>query len=597
MIINKYLKTNIKTTYIALAIFTLLLNIIFIITTYNYTAFKIPIVDAASYHNQAMMIAHGIPPAVRPFWQPPLYIYFLAFIYKHFTTDIILIRIIQSLFSTLTVLFTFAISRKIFSGKPSIIPAILVAIYGPLLFYSSQLLPTTMAVTGNIATLFLWIKLHERPSLKTGLLTGLTIGITALLVSNILIFIPVIIIELFLSKHAGTNKKILLKSAGTIILGAAIVILPVTIRNYSISGQPVLISTNAGINLFIGNNKNYRKTINIRPGYDWNKLVATPYRNGAKNDIEAAQYFKHKVMLYIKEQPLSFLHNLLNKTIQFFNSREIPRNIDLYTFSDYSKLLKYTTWHIGSFYFPFGLIAPFALWGIIISLKNHRYKIIALYTVLYSISIIIFFPASRYIMPIIPAFIILAAMGFSSLLPKNNKIKITGILFCILFFILLNLPIHLPTDNINYRAELHTNLGVGLQTRNMLPQAINEYKIAIETAPNYAEAYYYLGTAYRAQKKQQLAIKNFEVALKIRPDYAPALQDIAIERFKQGHIVISIKLLKEALKYDPDNKHIMINLAIGLLKQKKIKEAEYWLKKAGVMNENGIDLQKLNAFR
>jgi 4-amino-4-deoxy-L-arabinose transferase-like glycosyltransferase len=596
----KHLKKNQWFIYIVLILITLLIQFIFIAESNRSLPFQIPIVDAASYHNQAINIANGITPEPRPFWQPPLYIYSLSFIYKHFSSNIIFIRTIQSLFSVITILLTFAIARRFCSQRISIAISLATAIYGPLLFFSSQLLPTSIAVTGNMAVLLCVIKLSENPSWKLSLLTGILLGLTALLVSNILIFIPILIAWLIWNILSSTPRKNWTLTLLALLAGLAITILPVSIRNYTVSKQFVLISANAGINLYIGNNENTAETINIRPGQDWDKLVAEPYRNGAENDVQAAKFFKNKVTTFAIQYPVLFLKGLTIKTMQFFNSREIPRNVDIYTFRPYSTILNITTFQLGSFSFPFGLVAPLALWGILISIKeNIRQRIIIYYVIIYSISIILFFPASRYMMPVIPIFLIFAGIGLTALLAKNKNIRqrIPGILFVIFFLLTLNLPIKLPSDNINYNAELHTNLGVGLQTRGAIYNSIAEYKKAISLNPDNADTYHFLGTTYRTMNNHILAIENFEKAIQIRPNHAQALQDLAIERFQQGYTEESIRLLRKSLLANPDNKHAMINLAIGLLKQKQQHEAEIWLKKAGVMNKSGINMQKLNAFR
>ena len=48
--------------------------------------------------------------------------------------------------------------------------------------------------------------------------------------------------------------------------GLLVAIAPVTLRNYAIGGDAVLISSNAGINFYLGNNPEYQRTVNIRPG-------------------------------------------------------------------------------------------------------------------------------------------------------------------------------------------------------------------------------------------------------------------------------------------------------------------------------------------
>ena len=70
---------------------------------------------------------------------------------------------------------------------------------------------------------------------------------------------------------------------------------------------------------------------------------------------------------------------------------------------------------------------------------------------------------------------------------------------------LLNLPVWLPTDAVNFESDLETNVGVGLQTRGDLDAATGHYRKAIELNPVNADAYRFLGTAYRDQGRQTAA--------------------------------------------------------------------------------------------
>src|SRR5262249_17405128 len=45
------------------------------------------------------------------------------------------------------------------------------------------------------------------------------------------------------------------RSGGALLLGAALVVAPVTLRNYAAEGDFVLITANGGLNLYIGNNE------------------------------------------------------------------------------------------------------------------------------------------------------------------------------------------------------------------------------------------------------------------------------------------------------------------------------------------------------
>ena len=46
-----------------------------------------------------------------------------------------------------------------------------------------------------------------------------------------------------------------------------------TVRNAVIGGEAALISTNAGVNFWVGNNADYDGAVGILPGWEWKDLL------------------------------------------------------------------------------------------------------------------------------------------------------------------------------------------------------------------------------------------------------------------------------------------------------------------------------------
>ena len=136
------------------------------------------------------------------------------------------------------------------------------AFYGPLIYFGGELLPTIPALLLDLALLLLLLSapLKQR---WPWLIAGLALGLAALAVSNILLFAPVLLAWLWFSQGNFVQRGALL------FLGIALVIAPVALRNYLVGDDWVLISHNAGINFYIGNNPDYQRTVDIRPGRDW----------------------------------------------------------------------------------------------------------------------------------------------------------------------------------------------------------------------------------------------------------------------------------------------------------------------------------------
>jgi hypothetical protein len=62
------------------------------------------------------------------------------------------------------------------------------------------------------------------------------------------------------------------RTASALFLGGVCLpVAAVALRNLAVSGEPVLISSNGGINFYIGNNPDYDVTVRIRPGGEFTR--------------------------------------------------------------------------------------------------------------------------------------------------------------------------------------------------------------------------------------------------------------------------------------------------------------------------------------
>jgi hypothetical protein len=586
---------NVKSSHmcIALAVLAATVQFAFVMESDRDQAFQVPVVDAATYHRQAMALAVGGQQETRPFWQPPLYPYALSLLYRAGITGMPVVRCIHALLGVAAVMLTYLIASR---GGPWIgfAAGLGVCCYAPLLFYFSQLLPAGLGVVLNLCAILLLLRFAEKATWPRAIGLGITVGLATLTVPNSAIT-GLIVLGWIVWRPADSRTQRqwpeTLRLASSFVAGLLLAILPVTARNYAVSGEFVPISTNGGINLYIGNNPHTDETLTIQPGIDWDRLAALPYREGAKTASAAQRFFLRKVGEFVRQTPLSFAKGLAVKLEQTFSSREIPRNEDLYEFAKHSGILHCLIWRIGSLAFPFGIVGPLALLGVVtMAWRRKDRRILLLFASGYIATVILVFPASRYLAPVMPVFVIFAVLGVQRLcqqasLPIAGRIASVGALA--LFAVLINLPHQWPTDRVNYAAELDTNVGVGLQTRGRLEESIAEYRAAIELQPDSADAHRFLGTAYRATGRTALAAEEFERAIALRPDHDPALQDLAVARFQDGRVGESVELLRRVLALNPENRQAMINLGVGLLKLKRNDEAAQWFRKARVEVPSG----------
>jgi hypothetical protein len=234
-----------------------------------------------------------------------------------------------------------------------------------------------------------------------------------------------------------------------------LLLIPVGLIARHETGRFTLLPTSGGVNLYIGNNPDYQRTLTIRHNEDWNELVNMPSRYGVPY-AGYDRFFKEQVITYAKTQPFNFAAGLARKAIEFVSSREIPRNVDIYMFSKWSHLLGLLCWKVAGFGFPFGLILPLAAVGLAYNRRQISMPLI-LFVLLYPASIILVFVAGRYRVPIIPVVIILAAAGLCTIIRairlKQSKKLITVSTLVVAIVLLSSLPGPFCEEQVNYEAE------------------------------------------------------------------------------------------------------------------------------------------------
>ncbi len=123
------------------------------------------------------------------------------------------------------------------------------------------------------------------------------------------------------------------------------------------------------------------------------------------------------------------------------------------------------------------------------------------------------------------------------------------------------------------KARPNYNMGVALDKRGRLEEAITYFSKAIEIAPNYANAHYNLGVALMGRGRVEEAKNHFSKTLQIKPNFAMAHNNLGAALMGQGKLEEATTHLSEALQIKQDFAKAHYNLGLVLLRQKKHEEA------------------------
>ena len=131
------------------------------------------------------------------------------------------------------------------------------------------------------------------------------------------------------------------------------------------------------------------------------------------------------------------------------------------------------------------------------------------------------------------------------------------------------------TANVN-----HYNLGVEHYTRGRLPEAIEEYKEAIQQDPRDLRPRFNLAVIYQDMGRNEEASKLYELILKAQPGHAPALVNLAAIKEKEGDSSGAESLLRKAAEMDKDVCFPPSQYGFFLLRRDRPEDAEAAFKEA-----------------
>jgi Flp pilus assembly protein TadD len=121
--------------------------------------------------------------------------------------------------------------------------------------------------------------------------------------------------------------------------------------------------------------------------------------------------------------------------------------------------------------------------------------------------------------------------------------------------------------------RIHYNLGVVLERRGELDDAIMHYSEAIRIRPHYVSANFNLGNALAKQGKLDHALARLSEAVRLKPHLREARLNLGATLARQGKLDEAIAQYAEILQLHPDFSEARVNLGASLAVQGRREEA------------------------
>lgn len=534
-----------------------------------------PVIDAGTYDLLARRIASGEGLHPSAFVQGVFYPLWLALVY--FLTDgsILAAKVVQVVLGALTAVLSARLARRLFDARSGLLAGLLVACYGPLVFHDADLLATGWASFWSVTLVLLLLGAADAPPSATlhgrCALLGLAAGLSVLTRAT---FVPFLLAggawllwrRTLAERRDGAMRGVVLP--GALALGGALAtLIPAAVVNDRLNGVFSMLPSNGPLNLYIGNNPDRCATLTARPGPDYDALVELPMRAGLRTVAEQGKYFSDRVLEYARAQPIAFLGGLAAKSIEFVSSREIPNTEKVYQHRKGSRLLGALVWKIGPFGFPFGLVLPAALVGLLFRRRELPAPVL-LFLVLYPAAIIAVHVCGRYRAPIIPVLAAPAAAG---------ALRVAGFVRHRRWRPLLapamvgaattavgTLPGPFCLETLDYEGELPRLIGQRMFQGGRYGEAEARFREALERRPGDAHAMIDLGEAVVHQGRLDEGLAWYRAALRKKPDLAEAHHRIGIVYLGLRRFDLAADAERRAVELDPESAEAHSNLGTAL---------------------------------
>lgn len=458
--------------------------------------------DESYYHGWARDVADGT--LVRPtaFFTSPLFAYHLAAIYRVFGSAIGIVQASNVVLGVGVVALTWAAGVRLVGHGAALVGATLVAFTRVLFFHEWNPGKTLLVLFLTALALHAVARALERSGAGRWNWAGVAAGAGALAHPLLLVVLPAALLALAVrGRREGSGG--LARSGLALVAGAGVAIAPATVHNLVQGGDLVLICSNGGHNLYLGNHAGnatgrYTSPSFAEPEVESDlrseervfRVEAERRTRRAMRPGEVSRFWTGRALSEMWETPRATALRYLRRLGEALGNEDVP---DTRTYEFYLaevRALRAVPW-------DFGLVAVLGLVGALLSIRDRDRTFLVAFVALFAASLATFFVYGRYRLPLL---IPLALLG--------------GVACCTVRRLLVTR---------RYGAVATAAAAAALAALVVFGEA------APERERSFFPDYYNQGNGYHVGGRVDLAMAEYEKAVTIRPGSHPAVAAVAAE--------------------------------------------------------------------
>ncbi|MFC1654910.1 glycosyltransferase family 39 protein, partial [Myxococcota bacterium] len=477
--------------------------------------------DPFMYHHWAVRITEGdwAGRSNPVFYLGPLYPYFLAVIYSIFGPSTFAACFIQVLLSAASCGLVYHLGRRLFGPVAGLLAGLLAVFYGMSIFFSALILGATLIIFLDLLMLLMLVTGLQKPAWWKWVLAGVFFGLSAAARGNVVMFGPLAGLGIVLYFGFKAWKK-WVPAGALLTLAFVVTISPLLLHNWLVGGDFVPLTSNAGVNFFIGNNA-HSDGIYMRNARYKGRPMGLSVRDQQANFPEVAKkelgeeelspseisgFWVDKTFEEIGADFGRWLGLLGNKLKYYFNAYEVPNNRNYYFSKRFSGLLRLPL-------VTFGLILPLALAGIVLSWRGIRKRsVLVFFFLAHLVALVAFFVNARYRLVVVPVLLIYAGAMLRWFYVQVKKRSWTRLGIVISLLALAYAGVYHKVPHINYRANF-LNLANAHRDLGSLELALHNYSQALNISPDFYYAYLKRGEVLTRLNRVEEAREAFNQAL------------------------------------------------------------------------------------
>lgn len=554
-----------------------------------------PLVDAYTYWDQARALLAGRDPFQEGFYQPPGYPVFLWAVAKLMGAEappdlsIPGVRLVQVALGLATAWVLIGLGRRIGSavGAPWVgaVAGLLYGLYPTTALFELDLLTPAVTCAAFAGALALaWPSPKGRVCRFRTALAGLLVGFASVVHATYLLVGAAMLGWMRVRDRDSSRRGQVGGRMLAFAAGLALALAPTTLINWTRWHQVALVSHNAGINFFIGNNTDWRDTSFLEPGLPFRKLALEA--DPAHRDLFARdRYWWHRAWADIERHPLAWVATLGTKAFWSINNGEIPRNTD-YRCETRDGAMAWYRWLPvrWGWVFPLAVLGAAGAWRRgqpraggppPVELAAARFLPVAWLAL--QAPMVFFLVADRYRVATWPVVSLLGALGFCELGELTNRFRTGGrpigpLVLGVVAAVVPWLPMDSRTGFDPGRcAHMRANLAWMDGDHR---QAEQLYEAAVKLDPGDIGAWSFLAHARHRRGDTFGAIRAMQHVLDVFPDSYPSLRSMARFQEEAGNLDAAIEAARRA--YAVPGPHTAAGLKLLDLLVKAGRRDEAW---------------------